>query len=94
MFKLDNKKAIVTGGGSGIGKAVCLVFGKAGAHVFVADLNKEAAATTVQEIEAADGKATPLPLNVASQEEVLTAYTSVGVFDILVNSAVSHILVR
>ncbi|WP_114789146.1 glucose 1-dehydrogenase [Niabella yanshanensis] len=92
MFKLDNKKAIVTGGGSGIGKAVCLVFGRAGAHVFVADLNKEAAAATVHEIESAGGKATALPVNVASQEEVLTAYASVGAFDILVNSAgVSHI---
>lgn len=92
MFKLNNKKAIVTGGGSGIGKAVCLVFGKAGAHVFVADLNKEAAATTVQEIESAGGKATAVPVNVASQEEVVTAYASVGTFDILVNSAgVSHI---
>ncbi len=92
MFKLDNKKTIVTGGGSGIGKAVCLVFGKAGAHVFVADLNKEAAGATVQEIQAAGGQATALPVNVASQEEVLTAYTSVGAFDILVNSAgVSHI---
>ncbi len=92
MFKLDNKKAIVTGGGSGIGKAVCLALGKAGAHVFVADLNQEAAAATIREIEAAGGGATVLPVNVARQEEVVTAYTSVGVFDILVNSAgVSHI---
>lgn len=92
MFKLDNKKAIVTGGGSGIGKAVCRALGKAGAHVFVADLNQEAAAATIREIEAAGGGATVLPVNVARQEEVVTAYTSVGVFDILVNSAgVSHI---
>jgi 2-keto-3-deoxy-L-fuconate dehydrogenase len=92
MFKLVNKKAIITGGGSGIGKAVCLAFGKAGAHVFVADLNKEAAETTAQEIRALDGTATALPVNVASQEEVLSAYATVGAFDILVNSAgVSHI---
>lgn len=92
MFKLVNKKAIITGGGSGIGKAVCLAFGKAGAHVFVADLNKEAAETTAHEIRAFDGTATALPVNVASQEEVLSAYATVGAFDILVNSAgVSHI---
>lgn len=92
MFKLVNKKAVVTGGGSGIGKAVCHVFGESGAHVFVADLNAGAAAITVREIEAAGGKATPLPVNMAMQDEVLAAYNSIGAFDILVNSAgVSHI---
>lgn len=92
MFQLNNKKAIVTGGGSGIGKAVCLLFGKAGAHVFVADLNKQAAEETVSAIKAAGGNATGMPVNVADQQEVITAYAAAGNIDILVNSAgVSHI---
>ncbi|MGC4235604.1 MAG: SDR family oxidoreductase [Niabella sp.] len=92
MFQLGNKKAIVTGGGSGIGKAVCLLFGKAGAHVFVADLNKQAAEETVAAIKAAGGNATGMPVNVADQQEVVAAYATAGNIDILVNSAgVSHI---
>lgn len=92
MFQLNNKKAIVTGGGSGIGKAVCLLFGKAGAHVFVADLNKQAAEETVAAIKAAGGNATGMSVNVTDQQEVIAAYTAAGNIDILVNSAgVSHI---
>jgi NAD(P)-dependent dehydrogenase (short-subunit alcohol dehydrogenase family) len=92
MFQLNNKKAIVTGGGSGIGKAVCLLFGKAGAHVFVADLNKQAAEETVAAIKVAGGNATGMSVNVADQQEVIAAYTAAGNIDILVNSAgVSHI---
>ncbi|WP_346239033.1 SDR family NAD(P)-dependent oxidoreductase [Niabella insulamsoli] len=92
MFQLKNKKAIVTGGGSGIGKAVCLLFGKSGAQVFVADLNKDAAAQTAQEIINAGGNATAMPVNVADQAEVVKAFADAGSIDILVNSAgVSHI---
>lgn len=92
MFQLTNKTAIVTGGGSGIGKAVCLLFGKSGAHVFVADLNKEAAEITATEIVQQGGRAQALPVNVANQEEVLRAYAHAGTVDILVNSAgVSHV---
>lgn len=92
MFQLSNKKAIVTGGGSGIGKAVCLLFGKAGAHVFVADLNKQAAEETAAAIKTAGGNATAMPVNVTDQQEVVKAYAAAGNIDVLVNSAgVSHI---
>lgn len=92
MFQLKSKKAIVTGGGSGIGKAVCLLFGKAGAQVFVADLNEEAATKTAEEINAAGGQAIAMSVNVASQQEVIDAFSQAGELDILVNSAgVSHI---
>lgn len=92
MFQLNNKTAIITGGGSGIGKAVCLLFGKNGATVFVADNNKDAAETTAAEITAAGGAAKALQVNVANQDEVVNAYSKVGSINILVNSAgVSHI---
>ena len=43
MFQLNNKIALVTGGGSGIGKDVCKVLAKQGAHVIVVDLNADSA---------------------------------------------------
>ncbi len=92
MFQLNSKTAIVTGGGSGIGKAVCLLFGQSGAHVWVADLNKEAAEATALEIATAGGRATAMVVNVANQEDVVKQYAATGAIDILVNSAgVSHI---
>jgi NAD(P)-dependent dehydrogenase (short-subunit alcohol dehydrogenase family) len=50
MFQLNHKVAIVTGGGSGIGKEVCKVLAQQGAELIVVDLNQEAASQTVNEI--------------------------------------------
>ena len=92
MFSLQNKTAIITGAGSGIGKAVALLFAKQGAEVYVADINADAVKTTIDEIKAADGNAKPLVCNVVNQAEVKTAFAELDHIDILVNSAgVSHI---
>jgi NAD(P)-dependent dehydrogenase (short-subunit alcohol dehydrogenase family) len=92
MFNLTNKTAIVTGGGSGIGKAVAITLAKQGATVFVADLSKENAETTVQEIITHGGAADCKVFNVANQQEVITAFKEVNKIDILVNCAgISHI---
>ncbi|HEY0299254.1 MAG TPA: SDR family oxidoreductase [Arachidicoccus sp.] len=91
-FELNGKNAIVTGAGSGIGKATAITFGKAGANVFVADLNKENADATVNEIKQAGGNAIALVVNVTAQSEVQNAFQPIGTIDILVNSAgVAHI---
>ncbi|MDR0792718.1 MAG: SDR family oxidoreductase [Chitinophagaceae bacterium] len=91
-FNLSGKNVIVTGAGSGIGKATARVFGKAGAQVFVADINKENADATVSEIKHAGGTATAIVVNVTSQSEVQQAFRQVGCVDVLVNSAgISHI---
>lgn len=91
-FSLNNKNAIVTGAGSGIGKATALTFAEAGAHVFVADLNQDNANNTVAEIKQNGGTATALIVNVTNQSEVKQAFQQVGTVDILVNSAgISHI---
>ena len=50
MFRLDKKKAVVTGAGSGIGKAVAILFATQGAEVHVLDLDEGAANSTVKEI--------------------------------------------
>ena len=41
MFRLDNKTAVITGGGSGIGKAIAILFAHRGADVYILDMNEE-----------------------------------------------------
>lgn len=92
IFSLQNKVAAVTGGGSGIGKAVALLFARQGAHVHVLDLNEENAAAVVAEITAAGGRATAHVVNVSKQHEVVAVFEKIATLHILVNSAgVSHI---
>ncbi|OLY94582.1 NAD(P)-dependent dehydrogenase, short-chain alcohol dehydrogenase family [Cnuella takakiae] len=92
MFQLNNKTAVITGSGSGIGKATALLFGKQGAHVLVVDRNAEQGAATVQEIEAAGGKAVFHECDVTNQQAVADVFAAIGQIDILVNSAgISHI---
>lgn len=92
IFSLQGKTAVVTGGGSGIGKAVALLFGKQGAHVHVIDLNEDNTAATVREIEAAGGKATAHIVNVTQQQDVIQVFETIATPQILVNSAgISHI---
>jgi len=92
MFSLKGKTAVITGGGSGIGKAISLLFAKQGANVHIIELNADAAAETVAEIEAAQGSATAHGCDVSSQQEVLTVFNRIGKIDILVNNAgIAHI---
>ena len=57
MESLENKVAIVTGSGSGIGKAICLLYAKEGAKIAVSDISEKAGNETVSEIKDAGGKA-------------------------------------
>ena len=92
MFQLNNKTALVTGGGSGIGKDVCKVLAKQGAHVIVVDLNTESAKGTVAEITANGNSAEALTLDVTKLLAVTTAFEKLNGLDILVNCAgISHI---
>jgi 2-keto-3-deoxy-L-fuconate dehydrogenase len=92
MFKLNEKIAVVTGSGSGIGKAVALLFAKQDAQVHVIDLNEEACNATVKEIQQTGGKAFAHVCNVADQQQVKEVFSKIGKVDILVNSAgVSHV---
>jgi NAD(P)-dependent dehydrogenase (short-subunit alcohol dehydrogenase family) len=92
MFSLLNKHAVVTGAGSGIGKAVALLLAKQGATVYVTDINLEQAGEVVKEIAAAGGTAEAKVLDVSNQQNVEAMFAGLVRLDILVNSAgVSHI---
>lgn len=92
MFSLKDKTAVVTGGGSGIGRAISELFAKQGAEVHIFDLDENLANETVAGIESAGGKAYFHQCNVASQENVRAAFSGLSRLDILVNNAgVAHI---
>lgn len=87
MFRLDNKTAVITGGGSGIGKAISKLFAAQGAAVHILELNTESADVTVQEIKSNEGIAFTHACNVADQKEVNKIFESIGAIQILVNNA-------
>jgi 2-keto-3-deoxy-L-fuconate dehydrogenase len=92
MFSLTNKTAVITGGGSGIGKAIALLFAKQGATVNIIELNADAATGVVEEIAAAGGQAKAYAANVADQQAVLSVFAEIGKVDILVNNAgIAHV---
>jgi len=67
--KLENKVAVITGGGSGMGKASALLFAAEGAKVAVVDLDERAAAETASEINAAGGQATAIRADVSKEAD-------------------------
>ncbi|NMF88583.1 SDR family NAD(P)-dependent oxidoreductase [Aromatoleum petrolei] len=91
MGLLDNKVAIITGAGSGLGRAYALLLAKEGAGVVVNDFNAENAAKVVHEIEVNGGRAVAAVADVSSMaggESILvTALEAFGRVDILINNA-------
>ncbi len=92
MFSLQGKKAIVTGGGSGIGKAIATLLAKQGAEVHIIELGIEQASAVLNEIEQAKGKAFSYACDVANHQSVLATFAAIGKIDILVNNAgIAHV---
>lgn len=89
MFDLTGKIALITGGGSGIGKETALLFAKHGAEVCIIDLN---ATDAVNAIVQAGGKARSFSCDVSNQQQVHQVIEEIGKVDILVNNAgIAHI---
>lgn len=92
MFSLNNKKAVVTGGGSGIGSAIATLFANQGAEVHIIDLTIESAQETVDSIEQFGGKVFSHSCNVANQKEVVKTFEEIGNIHILINNAgIAHV---
>jgi 3-hydroxybutyrate dehydrogenase len=90
-MRLKDKSAIVTGAASGIGKEIALVYAREGAKVAIADLNKDAAEATANEIRASGGQAIGIAMDVTDERAVNEGVASVvatfGGVDILVSNA-------
>ncbi len=89
-MKLTDKVALVTGGGSGIGRAIAHLFAQEGARVVVNDLRLDAAETTVTELaDPARGRA--IQADVADSAQVTAMFAGIarefGALDVLVNNA-------
>ncbi|GHO49587.1 SDR family NAD(P)-dependent oxidoreductase [Ktedonospora formicarum] len=96
MFSLQDKVALITGAGSGIGEAIARLFARQGARVVVGDVRLDAAQQVADDIKAEGGEALPLAFDVAESEQVRAAFSKAvaryGRVDISVNNAgISHV---
>jgi NAD(P)-dependent dehydrogenase (short-subunit alcohol dehydrogenase family) len=89
-MRLEGKRAIVTGAGSGVGRASALRFAEEGAKVACADLDAESAKETVRQIEAAGGTAVAVATDVSKEDDVVAmiaaAVDAFGGLDVLFNN--------
>jgi NAD(P)-dependent dehydrogenase (short-subunit alcohol dehydrogenase family) len=90
-MELNDKTAIITGAGSGIGRATALRLGREGAAIVVADVNDAGSAETVRMVEGVGGKAAAVHVDVTRSSDIdamlAFAGTTYGGFDILYNNA-------
>jgi 2-keto-3-deoxy-L-fuconate dehydrogenase len=95
MFSFKNKTAIITGGGSGIGRAICSLFAEHGAKIYLLDIDETGSSETIEEIRIAGGTAEFIHCAVDDETEVENVILSIVASqppDILVNNAgIAHV---
>jgi NAD(P)-dependent dehydrogenase (short-subunit alcohol dehydrogenase family) len=95
-LSMSGKRALITGGGSGIGKAISSRFARQGAHVVIVELDEASGAVCADEIRSAGGLAEVAVCDVSNHHQVKEVVDNIqrqhGAVDILVNNAgVAHI---
>ncbi|HKR29546.1 MAG TPA: glucose 1-dehydrogenase [Terriglobales bacterium] len=95
LFRLDGKNAVITGGASGIGKAIAMSFAEAGASVHIVEVDQKNAEETTKQIRDGGGQVCWSLCDVSNQQQVKEIFSKIagaGPINILVNNAgVSHI---
>ncbi|OIK15769.1 short-chain dehydrogenase [Bacillus sp. MUM 116] len=95
-MRLDNKVAIITGGGTGIGKETALLFAKEGAKVVITDINQESGIQTVKDIQTNGGEALFVHHDVSNEEDwkkvAEETINTFGKVDVLFNNAGIYII--
>lgn len=92
MFELTGKKAVITGGGSGIGKATAMLLAQRGAVVHILDVSAEAGGQVAHAIREEGGQAHAHGCDVTRQAEVHACFEAIGPLGILINNAgVAHV---
>ncbi len=91
-FSLAKKNALITGAGSGIGRAIAEAFARAGSRVWVADRDPAGGKATVARLRKAGRKAEFVPLDVTDERAVLALAKALPAIDLLVNNAgIGHV---
>lgn len=83
LFRLDGKRALVTGGGSGIGEATCRLFAEAGAQVLIVDVNLQAAQRVASELTGSEA----IACDITNEAATVKLASELGTLDVLVNCA-------
>lgn len=92
MFSLSDKSVVITGGGSGIGRSIAILFAAQGAQVHIVDLNVQSGREVVDKIMHSGGIAHMHECNIADQAEVKEIFHHIGSLQILINNAgIAHI---
>ena len=97
-MQLKDKVAFITGSASGIGKEIAIVFAREGAKIVIADLNKDAAVATAEELKATGAQAIGVGMDVTDEDQVNAgveeAAAAFGGIDILISNAGIQIVHR
>jgi 2-keto-3-deoxy-L-fuconate dehydrogenase len=92
LFRLKDKNVVITGGGSGIGKAIAILFAARDASVYIIDVESQSGNATVDTITQNGNKAQFINCNITNQAAVTEAFNRIEDIDILVNNAgIAHV---